>query len=551
MTDSYRDPALPDIYHLKDADDFQFALTEAQQDILYGYLFPDDDETPNPAGNDLQENQYERGVIGLITRSTGRTRSTYLLHDFIPPKSKNDVYTEEQDLGERLFFGSSYKLRSMMAAEEMRGGGLIYFHSHPGWSAYPSSADREADRDRLHDVATNVSRNPEQIPLAAGIVAEYPRHNSQRRDWSIRGYDFSGDYSSPVNPVPASVVRVVGPSLRKLPTSHNTGGTATSSPNLSHQDSALEIWGEKGQAVLAGLTVAVVGCGGVGSLLAEQIARLGVGEAIFVDFDRIEPANLNRAYGATHQDARNNEFKTRVACRVANRSATARGFKARSVVGSVVENELRDFTAMGDILDADIILNAADHHWARMILDNISRAHLIPAIDGGTDLQVSEERKGLDLAASSEVHVTAPGHPCLECQGAWMWGSSEEGVNREQRQIEDRGAEEELYVNSPDSSSEGPRAPSVITTNGLVASLMMERFTVLTLGTTDETLVGSQRYNPAYGTVVWRKNPDGSRTVSCDEDCFRAERAAAGDGSELGSGIDHDLRNEIQKTKDK
>ena len=40
--------------------------------------------------------------------------------------------------------------------------------------------------------------------------------------------------------------------------------------------------------------VAVAGCGGLGSTLAIALARTGVGALVLVDFDVVEPSNLNR-----------------------------------------------------------------------------------------------------------------------------------------------------------------------------------------------------------------------------------------------------------------
>lgn len=547
MNGTYRDPALPDVTPLRDVGEFQFALTEAKRDQLYGYLFPDDEATTNPEGSDLQDDQYERGVIGVITRSSGQYRTTHLLHHLVPPETEEDVYIERRGYSERLFFGRAYKTRATLDAEEVRGGGLIYFHSHPGWSAYPSDADREADRDRLYDALTNIQRPEDSIPLAAGIVAERQRRDSGTREWSIRGYDFSTiEDPSEVIPATATSIRIVGPRLQIIPTAHGqTSGRSVGNPNLGQQDSALALWGDHGQSILAELKVGVAGCGGVGSLLAEQLARLGVGEAVFVDFDRIKPVNLNRAYGATRGDAEDRVFKADVASRVAKRSATARGFESRSVIGSVVENSSSEYAALGDLLDCDVILNAADHHWARMVLDNVSRAHLIPVIDGGSDLAVSEKRRGLAPGASSEISITAPAHPCLECMNAWRWGDSEEGVNREQLPIEDRGSDEDIYFRGEDPDEVGPRAPSVATTNGVVASMMMERFNALVLSTSEEILVGGQRYLPALGTIRWRKEDD-ERKVACDLDCNRSDLTALGDGAELKTGTDHDLREEIE-----
>lgn len=48
------------------------------------------------------------------------------------------------------------------------------------------------------------------------------------------------------------------------------------------------------QQKLANSTIAIVGCGGLGGSMAEQLARLGVGKLILVDGDRVDVTNLNR-----------------------------------------------------------------------------------------------------------------------------------------------------------------------------------------------------------------------------------------------------------------
>ena len=49
-----------------------------------------------------------------------------------------------------------------------------------------------------------------------------------------------------------------------------------------------------GQLTLLRSRVAVVGCGGLGGYLIEQLARLGVGRLVVIDPDRFEEHNLNR-----------------------------------------------------------------------------------------------------------------------------------------------------------------------------------------------------------------------------------------------------------------
>ena len=49
--------------------------------------------------------------------------------------------------------------------------------------------------------------------------------------------------------------------------------------------------GARGQARLAGAHVVVVGCGALGSLQAELLARAGVGRLTLLDRDFVEPGN--------------------------------------------------------------------------------------------------------------------------------------------------------------------------------------------------------------------------------------------------------------------
>jgi len=47
--------------------------------------------------------------------------------------------------------------------------------------------------------------------------------------------------------------------------------------------------------------VAIAGLGGLGSNIAVMLARIGVGKLLLVDFDKVEPSNLNRQhYGLPH-----------------------------------------------------------------------------------------------------------------------------------------------------------------------------------------------------------------------------------------------------------
>jgi len=52
--------------------------------------------------------------------------------------------------------------------------------------------------------------------------------------------------------------------------------------------------GDNGLALLASKRIAVIGLGGVGSYAAEALVRAGIGKFLLIDFDIVNPTNLNR-----------------------------------------------------------------------------------------------------------------------------------------------------------------------------------------------------------------------------------------------------------------
>ena len=64
----------------------------------------------------------------------------------------------------------------------------------------------------------------------------------------------------------------------------------------------IALFGEEGQRKIAATTVAIVGLGGLGSHVAQQLAYLGVIRYALIDHDVITESSLNRVIGALPQD---------------------------------------------------------------------------------------------------------------------------------------------------------------------------------------------------------------------------------------------------------
>ena len=130
---------------------------------------------------------------------------------------------------------------------------------------------------------------------------------------------------------------------------------------------------EKEQALLAGKTVAVIGCGGLGGHLIELLTRVGVGAIRAVDGDSFEESNLNRQLLATLDT---------LGCSKAEAAAV----RARTIDPSIHVTALPVFLTRDNALEllegCDVVLDALDSVESRRILADACAELGIPLIYG-------------------------------------------------------------------------------------------------------------------------------------------------------------------------
>ena len=160
------------------------------------------------------------------------------------------------------------------------------------------------------------------------------------------------------------------------------------------------------QAVLNASKIAVVGLGGIGSLIAEYLGRLGVGNIILIDPDVIEDTNLSRVVGATHQDVMHSMRKIDIAKRHLSEANT------RAKV-TLIFNDLAKSSVAAQLRQCDFIFLAADSMRARLVVNALVHQYLIPAIQVGAKIRISENGSLED--AMSAVRQLRPGNGCLWC----------------------------------------------------------------------------------------------------------------------------------------
>lgn len=499
-----------------DAEEFQLAMTDRDHAVIRSILH-----------GERAVDEPERGLMCVLTRSSGRRRLSYLVREVVPPRDGDLIYTGGVE------FTSQYRRRVKRLADE-HGGGVLYLHTHPWGEGRPSLPDLESGARLLHNDAQHLDHpNP---PLAAGILA--PGDN-----WMAFAQEFpDGVGLNESQPRFASAVRVVGAGLRKLDTytagEDVTGAAgATGAWDLETQDRQVRLWTEGAQATYASLRVGIVGLGGGGSILAPDVARSGVDGLVLADYDVVKKFNMNRQRGATRADSSAQRPKVDVAARTAKSAATNPDFDVVRVCGSIVEDD-PDLSAYRDLLDCDVILHAADGHWTTRVLDEIAHAHLIPVISGGTRPE-TDDAGVLKATSKSPVTVSAPGQPCFRCTIQYLPSEArkERGGGREPGPDYDL---DQAEADGGTASEDQEAAPAVMSLNEIVAGLMHLRLQDVALGVTGG-FTGERRFLP--GSWDFERGRD-----ACRSDCDREQIVAAGQAHQFPLSTDHEferLRDEV------
>jgi len=167
------------------------------------------------------------------------------------------------------------------------------------------------------------------------------------------------------------------------------------------------LFGKVGQAHLAKAKVGVIGLGGIGSLVNEYLARLGIGYLVLVDPDRIAESNFSRVVGVTVEDVISKSLKVDIAHRVAKQANPA--VQAETISSDLVQEEVAKY-----LVDCDYLILAADSMRARLVFNALVQQHYIPGVQLGAKVSF-DENSGEIQAAYSVVRRIRPGLGCLLC----------------------------------------------------------------------------------------------------------------------------------------
>lgn len=155
--------------------------------------------------------------------------------------------------------------------------------------------------------------------------------------------------------------------------------------------------GEEGQRRVCASRVTICGCGALGTVLANHLARAGVGFIRIVDRDFIEIHNLQRQILFDEADVASNLPKAEAAAR------KMRAINSSITVEAVV-TDIDHTNILGLVSDADLILDGTDNFETRYLINDAAVKLGKPWIFGGV------------IGSEGQTMTILPGKtPCLRC----------------------------------------------------------------------------------------------------------------------------------------
>jgi ThiF family len=341
-------------------------------------------------GETLQEQIYRRGsheyvVFGLASHSSRGKSTLLLLRDLIPLR--------ESDYIPDAAHGASWRGSAMFPIMETameRGLGIVIFHAHDHAGLPGLSRDDIQSANQL-------------LPMFRKRVPTRPHGTVVLSRTHASGLVWLPDWRKPQ---PLSKVRWFGSAIVDFPCQPE------SSPEPLREEYVRQalLLGAHGQARLREAKVAVVGAGGGGSHVIQQLVYAGVGQIIVIDPDAYESSNRHRLVGAVQTDL--GRPKVDIFQSLARRIGL--GNQVRRVRAAVPDVE-----AVEALKSADVIVGCVDTLFARSDLQELASRFLIPYLDiGATIRPIPDEASGdFRVAIAGNVFTFVPGSFCLWCCG--------------------------------------------------------------------------------------------------------------------------------------
>jgi ThiF family len=339
----------------------------------------------------------------------------------------------------------------------------VAVHNHPG------ARERVAlSRD---DLASHARLFPHLLDLTAGSPVA----------GLVLGTDSAaGEIWVPsADPIELDGLHVIGPRLTRL-----TAQPHREARGLEERfDRQARLFGAAGQQILGQMRVGVIGAGGGGSMVIEQLAHLGVGEVVAIDYDIVKRINLSRIVGATPRDARRRRKKIAVARRLCRQID-------RRVKFTGIDGDIADLDVARRLVDLDFLFLATDTITSRLVFNAIVHRFLMPGIQIGAKVELRPGTTEIEEIYAA-VRPVLPDRGCLSCAGL----IDSMALQRETATVDERRAQN--YLGAPEVID-----PSVISLNGMAASHAVNTMLFMATGLGEPDLLYHRLFFPRDGSIM-------------------------------------------------
>ena len=140
----------------------------------------------------------------------------------------------------------------------------------------------------------------------------------------------------------------------------------------------------------------VAGCGALGNEVLKNLALMGVGNLVIVDFDNVEYHNLSRSVLFSLFENVEGKPKVEIAKEIIKKINSSSDIQ-------IINGDIAYDVGLGLIKDLDVVIGCVDNRWARYSINRQCMRAGVPWIDGG----VSE--------LEGYVRIFEPGKNCYAC----------------------------------------------------------------------------------------------------------------------------------------
>ncbi|HGM6050711.1 ThiF family adenylyltransferase [Stenotrophomonas bentonitica] len=309
---------------------------------------------------------------------------------------------------------------------------LVFIHSHP--NGYPefSNLDNESDGEIIPPVFASRRKSHAGVTVHGSAI--------MMPSGAIRARLYGGDGRA--SPDTVDLVAVYG---------NDASFFWGDQPLTADRPLAFS---SQMTAELGNLSAAIIGVSGTGSIVAEQLMRMGLGQLILIDSDRVEEKNLNRILNATPDHARDAVLKVEAFTEAASIIRPDMDVIA-------VPREIGCRAAVEAIAQADLIFSCVDSEEGRHVADRVAQAFLQPLFDVGVTIPVRKPGGVTKIASiAGRIDYVYPGSPTLFDRGVY----SASGLRAEElRKHDTRAYEQQVEEGYMPGANE--EAPSVICVN--------------------------------------------------------------------------------------